>query len=141
MPTTPDNKVVVAEFIRAVFTRGELDAVERYLAPDFVNHDPFPGVEPDRDGFREMARTFREAFPDWSSTLQELIAEGDLVAERFVAQGTHRGEIMSVAPTGRTVELAGINIFRIKEGKITERWGRLDDLGFMQQLGVMPAAS
>ena len=141
MSTTTENKSVVEEFIQALFTRGELDAVEHYLAPDFVNHDPLPSVAPDREGFRETARAFRVAFPDWSSALKELIAEGDLVAERFLAQGTHRGEIMGVAPTGRKVALAGINIFRLKDGKIIERWGRLDDLGFLQQLGVMSQAS
>jgi steroid delta-isomerase-like uncharacterized protein len=141
MSRTADNKAMVDEFIQAVFTRGELDAIERYLAPTFVNHDPFPGAGADRDGFRQMARAFRTAFPDWSSRLKELIAEGELVAERFIAQGTHRGEIMGIAPTGRTVSLAGINIFRIKDGKITERWGRLDDLGFMQQLGVVSHVS
>jgi predicted ester cyclase len=68
-----------------------------------------------------------------------LIAEDDLVAEVFTASGTHRGEMMGVAPTGREVSLRGINVFRVRDGRITERWGRLDDLGFLQQLGVAPA--
>ena len=138
-PTT--NKALVAEFIDALFTNGDLDAVDRYLAPDFVNHDPFPGFAPDREGLRQTAQVFRQAFPDWHSQLEALIAEDDLVAERFTARGTHRGEIMGVAPTGREVVLAGINIFRVQDSKLVERWGRTDDLGFLQQLGMVPAMS
>lgn len=135
------NKALVTEVIDALFTRGELDAVDRYLAPGFVNHDPFPGFAPDREGMRRTAQVFRQAFPDWHSQLEALIAEDDLVTERFTARGTHRGEIMGVAPTGRVVVLAGINIFRVQNGRLVERWGRTDDLGFLQQLGIVPAMS
>ena len=135
------NKALVAEFIDALFTRGELEAVDRYLAPGFVNHDPFPGFAPDREGMRQTAQVFRQAFPDWLAGQQAHIAEGDLVAERFTARGTHQGELLGVAPTGREVVLAGINIFRVQDGKVVERWGRTDDLGFLQQLGIVPALS
>jgi steroid delta-isomerase-like uncharacterized protein len=138
-PTT--NKALVAEFIDALFTNGDLDAVDRYLAPDFVNHDPFPGFAPDREGMRQTGQVFRQAFPDWHSQLEALIAEGDLVTERFTARGTHRGEIMGVSPTGHEVVLAGINIFRVQDSKLVERWGRTDDLGFLQQLGMVPTTS
>jgi steroid delta-isomerase-like uncharacterized protein len=133
------NKAVVAEFIDAVFTNGDLDAVDRYLSPGFVNHDPFPGFAPDREGMRQTAQVFRQAFPDWHAGQETHIAEGDLVAERFTARGTHQGEIMGVPPTGTTVTLAGINIFRVQDGQLVERWGRTDDLGFLQQLGIVPA--
>jgi steroid delta-isomerase-like uncharacterized protein len=136
-PTT--NKALVTEFIDALFTRGDLNAVDRYLAPGFVNHDPFTGFAPDLEGFRRIGQVFREGFPDWHSQLEALIAEGDLVTERFTARGTHRGEIMGVPPTGREVVLAGINIFRVQNGKLVERWGRTDDLGLLQQLGIVPA--
>jgi steroid delta-isomerase-like uncharacterized protein len=133
------NKQIVDECIQAVFTKGDLDAVERYLTPDFVNHDPFPETPGTRDGLRETAAMVRDAFPDWHSTLHRLIAEDDLVAEHFTAQGTHRGEIFGVPPTGNEVRLDGINIFRVRDGKITERWGVLDLASFMAQLGRAPA--
>ena len=135
------NKALVAEFIDALFTSGELEAVDRYLAPGFVNHDPFPGFAPDREGMRQTAQAFRQAFPDWHAGQEAHIAEGDLVAERFTARGTHQGELLGAAPTGREVVLAGINIFRGEDGKVAERWGRTDDLGFLQQLGIVPAPS
>jgi predicted ester cyclase len=132
---------LVAEFIDALFTRGELEAVDRYLAPGFVNHDPFPGFAPDQEGMRQTAQVFRQAFPDWHAGQEAHIAEGDLVAERFTARGTHQGELLGVVPTGREVVLAGINIFRVQDGKVVERWGSTDDLGFPQQLGIVPALS
>jgi steroid delta-isomerase-like uncharacterized protein len=133
------NKQVVDEFIQALFTRGELDAVERYLSDDFVNHDPtFPDQPGDRESMRAASAVIRAAFPDWRSDIEDLIACGDKVVERFTASGTHEGEIMGIAPTGRTVTLPGINIFRLQDGRIAERWGKLDMLGFMQQLGAVP---
>ena len=136
-----DIKTVVTQFINGLFSRGDLSAVDTYLAEDFVNHDPPLGAAADREGMRTAGALFRSAFSDWHSNVHLLIAEGDIVAEHFTAQGTHDGEIMGVAPTGRQVYLRGINIFRVRDGVITERWGRLDDLGFLQQLGVVPTPS
>ena len=139
MRTTESNKAVVKDFIDRLFTKGDLGAVDTYLAEEFINHDPPFGVTPDRDGMRVAGAMMRAAFPDWHSELHELIGEGDIVVERFTASGTHQGEVMGVAPTGKTVSLPGINIFRLRDGRVVERWGRLDDLGFLRQLGVGPA--
>jgi len=140
--TTTTNKQLVEDFISALFTDGDLTAVDRYLDPDFVNHDPpLPGSPDGAAGMRQAAEVFRKAFPDWRSDLQHIIAEDDLVAEHFVAHGTHRGSVMGETPTGQEVALRGVNIFRITGGKITERWGRLDDLGLLQQLGLAPASN
>ncbi len=137
--TTP-NKQLVVDFIQALFTEGDLDAVDRYLHPAFVDHDPpLPQGPGGREGMRNAAATFRAALPDWHSDLDQLVEEGDVVMERFHASGTHRGELMGVPATGRTLSLHGINVFRIEDGRIVERWGRLDLLGLMHQLGLVPA--
>lgn len=139
MTTTEANKHLVEAFIQELFTKGDLDAVDRYLAPDFVNHDaPFPGAPPGADGLRQAAAMFRQAFPDWHSKAEQLIAEQDTVVEVFTASGTHRGELMGVPATGKTITLRGINVFRIDGDRIAERWGRLDQLGLLQQLGLAP---
>src|SRR4051794_28843381 len=103
---TTDNKQLVQDFIQDLFTRGDLDAAERYLAPNFVNHDaPFPAASPGPEGMRMAADLFRRACPDWHSALDQLVAEGDVVVERFTAGGTHRGELMGVPPTGAILVL------------------------------------
>jgi predicted ester cyclase len=137
MTTTDTNKSIVVDFITDLFTRGDLTAVDRFLDPAFVNHDPpFPGAPDGPEGMRHAAAMFRAALPDWHSDVIQTIAEDDLVVENFVARGTHRGPLMGAAPTNREIALAGINIFRLKDGRIVERWGRLDQLGLMQQLGL-----
>jgi predicted ester cyclase len=129
------NKELVRDFIEDLFTRGDLGAVDRYLDPDFVNHDlPFPGAPAGPEGMRQAADAFRRACPDWHSDVALLVAEGDVVVERFTASGIRRGELMGVAPSGRTLVLEGIQIFRVREDKIVERWGRLDEMGLARQL-------
>jgi predicted ester cyclase len=137
--TTARNKQLVQTFIQELFTSGDLDAVDRYLDPEFVNHDaPFPGAPDGPEGMRLAAAVFRQALPDWHSEVDQLIAEGDIVVERFTASGTHSGELMGAQPTGKTITLAGIQIFRIDGDKIVERWGRLDEVGLLRQLGLIP---
>lgn len=135
-----DNKRLVEAFIQELFSKGDLDAVDRYLAPGFVDHDPpFPGAPEGPEGLRQAAAMFRSAFPDWRSDVDQLVGEGDIVVERFTAAGTHRGELMGVPATGATIVLRGINVFRVERRRIVERWGRLDELGLLRQLGLVPA--
>ena len=135
--TTEQNKTIVRDFIDALFTRGDPNAVDDYLAEEFVNNDPPFGASADREGMRRAGAMFRSVFPDWHSDMHQLVAEEDIVVERFTASGTHTGtDIMGVGPSGATVTLPGINIFRLRDGRIVERWGHLDDLGFLRQLGV-----
>ncbi len=133
------NKKIVDAFIQELFTEGDLGAVDRHLTPGFVDHDPpVPGAPSGAEGMRRAAVMFREALPDWHSVPDQMVAEGDIVVERFIARGTHRGELMGVAPTGKTLVLAGINVFRVDGDRIAERWGRLDELGLLRQLGLAP---
>jgi steroid delta-isomerase-like uncharacterized protein len=138
MTDTETNKKVVTEFIDGLFSRGDLDVVDEYLDDDYVDHDPPFGADGAREGMRGVGSPIRAALPDWRSDLHLLIAEGDVVAEHFTAHGNHRGELMGVPPTDRELTLRGINLFRLRDGRIVERWGRLDELGFLRQLGVVP---
>ncbi len=135
--TTEENKTVVRDFIDSLFTKGDLGAADDYLAEDFVNHDPPVGVSADREGMRAAGAMFRAAFPDWHSEVHLLVGEGDIVVERFTAAGTHRGELFGVPPSGQVISLPGVNIFRVSDGRIVERWGRLDELGLFRQLGLV----
>jgi steroid delta-isomerase-like uncharacterized protein len=138
MDTISQNKNTVTSFIDALFTKGDLGAVDEYLTDDFTDHDPPMAQFLGREGMRQAAAVFRAAFPDWHSDLDFLVEEDDLVVETFTASGTQQGEIFGVPASGRTVSLHGINIWRLRDGRIVERWGRLDELGLMRQLGLVP---
>ena len=138
MTDTNANKKTVTSFIDRLFSQGDVTAVDDYLSDDFVNDDPPFGASADREGMRLAGAKFRAAFPDWHSEVHLLIGEDHLVAEVFTARGTHRGAMMGEAPSGREVTLRGINVFRVHDGRISERWGRLDDLGFLKHLGLAP---
>jgi len=117
-----------------------LDAVlSEIVDENFVSHSMPPGLPPGREGVKMWATVFRRAFPDIQSTADDVIVEGDKVVERFTASGTFRGEFMGMPPTGKIGGTTGINIFRVAKGKIVEHWGNSDDLGMMQQMGVIPS--
>jgi predicted ester cyclase len=136
---TPDNKAIVKEFIDRLFTEGDTSVLDELVVPDFVDHDPPFGGTGTVDGWRAMATMIRDAFPDWHSDLHALYAEDDIVVERFTASGIHKGEIFGIQPSETVCRLPGINIFRVRDGKIVERWGRVDELAMLRQLGVIPA--
>jgi predicted ester cyclase len=137
-PTTPHKRIVDA-FIQELFSLGDLTAVERYLDPTFVNHDPpFPGAPVGPAGMRHAAAMFRAACPDWHSDVELLVEEDDIVVETFTARGTRRGELMGAPATGEPIELRGINVWRLSGDRIVERWGRLDEFGLARQLGLVP---
>jgi steroid delta-isomerase-like uncharacterized protein len=138
MDTTSQNKNIVTSFIDALFTKGDLGAVDKYLAGDYVDHNPPMGGPANREGMRQAGAMFRAEFPDWHSDIDFYVGEGDLVVENFTASGMQQGEIFGVPPSGRTVSLPGINIWQVRDSRIVERWGRLDDLGLMRQLGLVP---
>ncbi|WP_285648541.1 ester cyclase [Actinomycetospora sp. NBRC 106375] len=135
---TERSKKLVDTFIQELFTHGDTDAVDRYLAPDLVHHAPPPFTDmPDgREGLRAMGTTIRAAAPDWHSDLELLLAEGDHVVERFTASGIHRGELFGVAPTGKTLVLSGINMYRVQDARIAEMWSQVDVIGLLRPLGL-----
>jgi steroid delta-isomerase-like uncharacterized protein len=91
-----------------------------------------------KENFKAFAVTLRGAFPDWHTTLEEMIAEDDQVAERWTGRGTHQGEFQGIAPTGRQVTVPGFVFYRVASGKITEFRGLFDGLSMLQQLGAIP---
>jgi steroid delta-isomerase-like uncharacterized protein len=107
------------------------------IAESWVGYHPFAGPVPDPVSLEQGFAALREAFPDMRIAEADNIREGDMAAFRWLMSGTHKGEFMGIAPTGRTASLAGINIFRLRDGLITERWGRLDELGLARQLGTV----
>jgi steroid delta-isomerase-like uncharacterized protein len=131
-----ENKALVRRFVEEFWNEGKTAAADELMALDAEIHMP-TGEVVDPDGLKSFAGTFRESFPDWHSTFEELIAEGERVAERWTGRGTHRGELQGIPPTGKRVEVPGSVFYRIVGGKIVEFRGQLDMMGLMQQLGAM----
>lgn len=133
-----ENKAIVQSAVEA-FNRGDWEAVDRLFAADYLDHDPSrAGLPPGPEGVKQAWSVFRAAFPDLRGAIEDMIAEGDKVVVRGVVRGTHRGELMGVPPTGKQVTVTLIDINRIEGGKLVERWAEQDNLGMMQQLGVIP---
>ncbi len=132
-----ENKALVRRFVEEFWNEGNMSAANELMAPDAKIYLP-TGEVVNPDAAKGFAATWREAFPDWHSTFEELIAEGDRVAERWTGRGTHRGELQGIPPTGKRVEAPGSVFYRIGGGKIVELWGQLDMMSLMQQLGVIP---
>lgn len=132
-----ENKTRVRQIYEAI-SKGDLMALDHLLTADFVDHNPDPGQAPGLEGVKQGFAMFRTAFPDFQITLEDMIAEGDKVATRVTGRGTHKGEFQGIPPTGKQVTVAGIDIIRCAGGKCVERWGAFDNLGMMQQLGVVP---
>jgi steroid delta-isomerase-like uncharacterized protein len=133
------NKAISMRFFEAWNAR-DLDAFDEIIAPDAIDHDP-------QNPFREMpgpaaarrsAEMYHAAYSDGRFKVHEQLADGDFVVTRWTGKGTHDGELMGMPPTGKSVEIQGISIDRIADGKIAESWTCFDTLGMMQQLGVVP---
>jgi steroid delta-isomerase-like uncharacterized protein len=134
-----ENKAIARRADEELFDRGNLDVADELFAPNFVFHDPASGEDwHGPESVKQYAAMLRAAFPDLRYTVEDQIAEGDKVATRYIASGTHQGDLMGIAPTGNRVEITGISITRIEDGKIEEIWENYDTLGMMQQLGVIP---
>ncbi len=128
-----------AERVEVLFNRGEVDRVEEFVTPDFVNHEAWPGEDPGYEGFRLRLTRLREAFPDFHMEVRECLVDGDLVAYRAEVTGTHRGPILGIPPTGRSFRVQHMHMLRLRDGRACEHWATRDDLGMLQQLGVLPA--
>lgn len=121
-----------------MLNQGDLSAVDDLIASEFVNHEAPPGMDRGPDSMRGLVAMLRTAFPDLHFTIEAVVAEGDTVAGRLTMRGTHQGPLMGMPPTGRAVEQEHMHFVRFRDGKAVEHWGLRDELGMMQQLGVMP---
>jgi len=138
--STEQNKELLRRFVDELFNHGNTSLVEELLAPDFVEHEELPpGIPQGREGVKHLSTMLRSAFPDLKATIHDMIAEGDKVVVRMTWTGTQKGEFMGIPPTGKSVSIEVLDIVRAAGGKLVEHWGQMDNMGMMQQLGVIPA--
>ena len=121
----------------AMLNAGDPEALDDFLAEDYINHNPFVA-----DGLAANKAFWQQwltAFPDTQVTVEDAFTAGDRVAGRFTYRATHRGEFLGIPATGHPIEMRSIDIWRVEDGKLAEHWDELNTLEFMQQLGAVPS--
>jgi steroid delta-isomerase-like uncharacterized protein len=129
-----DARELVERLHAELFASGDLATLDRFFAPDVVSHNMPPGFPPGIEGVRRFFATFRDAFPDVTVRVDEVVAEGDRAAVATTIEGTHRGELLGMPPTGRRVSVTGIDLVRVRNGRIVEHRGLTDTVGLLRQL-------
>jgi steroid delta-isomerase-like uncharacterized protein len=138
-PSTERSRELAQRYFDEILNKGDTAAIDALLTPDFVFYiATIPGGVRGRDAYKDFLHNLRNAFPDGVFTPVEQIVEGNKAAVRWTFEGTHRGEFLGVAPTGRIITDQGIDIFQLVDGQIAEVRASEDALGLMQQLGVVP---
>lgn len=132
-----ENKAVVRRSVEEGFNARNLAILDELCAPGFINHDPANPAVRDREGLKEWWRMTLSSFPDMQATIDALLADGDCVIKRFTLHGTHTREFNGIPATGKPVTLQGIDVYRLENGRVKEIWWAYDNLGLLQQLGVI----
>jgi steroid delta-isomerase-like uncharacterized protein len=133
-----ENKNLVRRTIEEYLNSADPALADELFSPDYVDHNP---SNPEMSGLGNVKRSvadWHRAFPDTVNEIQDLLAEGDRVAARWLTRGTHRAEFLGIPATGNRIEVTSSSIFRIEGGKVAESWDYFDALGMLGQLGATP---
>jgi steroid delta-isomerase-like uncharacterized protein len=137
MPSAPFRSPIYRLFEEA-FNQGNLDVVDELLSPDHFAHNAFGGGPNGPQGLKCLIAMFRNAFLDLHCTLEDEIRQGDKLAAHWTMRGTQKGLFMGNPPTGKSVEVQGIIFALTDNGRIVEDWTLVDEMGILQQLGIVP---
>ena len=133
-----ENQAIVRRYCDEVVNEGNVAILDELWAKDLINHGLAPGLVQGVEGVRQLLTRYHTAFPDLKFTIEDMITEDDKVAIRLTMTGTHKGELLGIAPSGNRVDVMTIAIYRFDGSKIVETWGVRDNLKLMQQIGAMP---
>jgi steroid delta-isomerase-like uncharacterized protein len=134
------NEAIVQRWWQELWNGGDLAVADEIVAPDFTDHDPAsPWVPPGIDGCKTLVTGYRTVFPDIHFTIEQQVAAENTVVSHWRCRGTHRGELMGTAPTGKEIDVEGISILHLENGKIRHQTTIWDALGMMQQIGAVSA--
>ena len=136
--SSEDNKAIARRYIEELFNQKNLATVDELNTPDFVLHNDATTLQ-GLESYKQFLSMYLTAFPDLHMTIEDMIAEGDIVAERVTIRGTHKGDLMGIPPTGKQATIPAIYIVRFANGKGVEVWANTDILGLLLQLGVVPS--
>lgn len=133
-----DANIAAQEHLAENINAGNIDAAVQSFAEHAVDHDPAPDQEQGRAGFKTFFTALSAAFPDAQIAPAHMVADDEHVCIAYTLTGTHQGDFHGIAPTGKSIEIRGVQIGRFEGGQIIERWGSSDELGILKQLGVNP---
>ena len=136
-----ENKATLRRFFEEIFNQQNLAVADEIVAADYINHNAAPGELPGREGLKQFVAYLHSANEGIRFVVEDQIAEGEKVVTRWTATATHTGEFAGIPATGKRFSLKAINIHRVVDGQIQEGWLEWDALGWMQQLGVLPAGA
>ena len=131
-----ENKAIVRRY-QEIYNSNQLDKLTEVILEDLLTPRIMPGIPSGIEGAKAAHRIMLNGFPDYQTTIDDLIAEGDQVAARIAMTGTHTGEFMGIPASGKKVKFTGMYFARIKNGKIVEHWGEEDAVSLLQQIGAM----
>ena len=135
--STEENKAIDRRVTEEGWNQGNTALFDEFIAADFIGH--FPGSPFHRlEGYKQFYADIHSTFPDVHYTIEDEIAEGDMVVSRYTARGTHQGELQGIPPSGKRVTITGTTIIRYASGKAAEAWYEYDALGMLQQIGAIP---
>ena len=132
-----ENKAGIRRMVEEIWNKGNLAIIPELYTPDYVFHQSGGDIQ-GPEGIKQLMTMARNAFPDIQMTIEDMVAEGDKVAWRYTITGTHKGEYLGIAPTGKRITASTIIISRCVDGKEVEAWPSSDRLAMYQQLGVSP---
>lgn len=135
--STEQNKSIIRRYIEEIWSNGNLEAADEIVDEAFLFHGPIRELE-GREALKQFVAGIHTAIPDIHFTIEDSVAEGDRVAFRWTMTGTHTGELMGIAATGKRFTVSGTTIARLSGGKMAEVWLYWDRLSLLQQLGLMP---
>lgn len=130
------NLAALGKFADAVKT-GNFDLLKEVVATSNIDHDPAPGQVQGPEGYRIYFRGLKKAFPDLNVALDTMMADEETIAFAYTMSGTQTGPLMGFKPKGKKMRIRGLQISKYKDGKMVERWGSTDELGMLQQLGIL----
>jgi predicted ester cyclase len=128
---------LIERIFEEIINAGNLDAADELMAADFVDHGPTGTIE-GVAAFKDMVAMWRAAVPDVHCTVEQVFSDGDMVAWLVRTRGTHTGEMMGIAPTGRSIDLVSPNIARVRDGRASEHWADQSMFQFLAQIGALP---
>ncbi len=133
-----ETEDLVRRFYMDALGEGDLAGLDDFVTTAYMEHDPLPGQGDGLDGLKDRLTMLREGLAP-HFTIEDVISEGDKLVVRWTNSGTHVGDFLGIPATNKRFSVAGIDIYRLVDGKLAEHWHVVDQLAMLQQLGLIPA--